>query len=339
MQLYPFELNEESRNLYAIITPFGKYRYCRLPMGVKVSPDVAQEIESPLATLETILMRHQDYGFTINPLQCEMGHPGNRLARPLAHSIGPQAVAQEDQAPLRLTPPVRQSVGAVTFYRDLFRRCSHVLAPLTALIGTKKFDWTPECDRAFNAMNALLSEDALFRYPDPNLPFHIYTDASDLQLGSVIHQNDAPVAYFSRKLSDAQTRYSTIEKELLSVYETLRTFRPILLGAELHVHTDHGNLLFQHLNRHLVLYWRLLLESFTSTFHSTPRLIRYRAAPISLVEATRSEDNDNNDSGRFPLVEATRSEVCDTNDDSPTQPTDFPSLKRHAPSRCSLAEP
>jgi hypothetical protein len=175
IQLYPFELDKESRNLCAIITPFGKYRYCRLPMGVKVSPDVAQKIESPLATLETILTRHQDNDFTINPLQCEMGHPGNRLARPLAHSIGPQAVAQEDQAPLRLTPPIRQSVGAVTFFRDLFRRCSHVLAPLTALIGTKKFDWTPECDRAFNAMNALLSEDALLRYSHPNLPFHIYT--------------------------------------------------------------------------------------------------------------------------------------------------------------------
>jgi hypothetical protein len=71
MQLYPFELDEESRNLYAIITPFGKYRTCRLPMGVKVSPDVAQAIESHLATLDTILTRLQDNGFTINLLQCE----------------------------------------------------------------------------------------------------------------------------------------------------------------------------------------------------------------------------------------------------------------------------
>jgi RNase H-like domain found in reverse transcriptase len=137
-----------------------------------------------------------------------MSRPGNRLAQPWTHSPWRKKIAP----PLRLTPPVRQSVGAVTFYRDLFRRRSHVLAPLTALIGTKKFDWTPTCDRAFNEIKALLSEDALLRYPDPNLPFHIYTDASDLQLGSVIHQNDAPVAYFSRKLSDAQTRYSTIER-------------------------------------------------------------------------------------------------------------------------------
>jgi hypothetical protein len=108
------------------------------------------------------------------------------------------------------------------------------------------------------------------------------------------------------------------------VYKTLRTFRPILLRTELHVHTDHRNLPFKQLNSHHVLYWRLRIEEFTSTFHCTPRLIRYRAAPISLVEATRSEDNDNNESGRFPLVEATRSEVCDTNDDSHTQPTDFP---------------
>ena len=300
MQFYTFELDEESRDLCAIVTPFGKYRYCRLPMGVKVSPDVAQEImedvlqnipdndvfmddcgvfsktwESHLATLDTILTRLQDNGFTINPLKCEWAVQETDW---LGHWLTPTGLKpwrKKIEPLLRLAPPksvtqVRQFVGAVTFYRDFFRRRSHVLAPLTALIGTKKFDWTPECDRAFNEMKALLSEDALLRYPDPNLPFHIYTDASDLQLGSVIHQNDAPVAYFSRKLSDAQTRYSTIEKELLSVYETLRTFRPILLGAELHVHTDHRNLTFKHLNSHRVLYWRLLIEEFAPTFHYIP---------------------------------------------------------------------
>jgi RNase H-like domain found in reverse transcriptase len=219
MQLYPFELDEESRNLCAIVTPFGKYRYCRLPMGAKVSPYVAKKIESHLVMLETILTRLQDNGFTINSLQCKMGH---RLARPWTpHSNRPQAVAQEDRAPTPFgtsqirhpSTPIRRCHHVLG---NLFRRRSHVLAPFTALIGTKKFDWTPECDRAFNAMTALLSKDNLLRYLDPILPFHVYKDASELQLGSVIHQNDAPVVYFSPSSATRKRAIRRSKKELLS---------------------------------------------------------------------------------------------------------------------------
>ena len=97
---------------------------------------------------------------------------------------------------------------------------------------------------AFQRMKSIMAQDVLIYYPDHNKPFHIYTDSSDYQLGSTISQRDQgevlrPVAYFSRKLNKAQMNYPTGEKEFLSIFETLRTYRTMLLGAQLDVYTDH----------------------------------------------------------------------------------------------------
>jgi hypothetical protein len=88
-----------------------------------------------------------------------------------------------------------------------------------------------------------MSREALLRFPDFSKPFHIYADASDYQLGSVIMQDGKPLAFYSRKLNSAHCNQTTGEQELLSIVETLKEFKNILPGQRIIVHTDHKNLL------------------------------------------------------------------------------------------------
>jgi len=62
----------------------------------------------------------------------------------------------------------------------------------------------------------------LLSYPNFSLPFEIHMDANDKQLGAVISQNNQPIAFYSRKIMHAQTKYMTSKRELLAIVETLK---------------------------------------------------------------------------------------------------------------------
>jgi hypothetical protein len=81
-----------------------------------------------------------------------------------------------------------------------------------------------------------------------------------MQLGAVITQDNRPIAFFSRKLSETQTKYSVTKIELLAIVETLKEFQGMMWGQQIKVYTDHKNLIRDvlGLTSDRVYQWRLL---------------------------------------------------------------------------------
>ena len=93
-------------------------------------------------------------------------------------------------------------------------------------------------------LKEIVAKQTMLKYPDFSKTFHVHTDASDYQLGGVISQSQGPIAYFSKKLTETQKRYTIIGKELLSLTETLKAYRMILIGHKIICWTDHKNLTY-----------------------------------------------------------------------------------------------
>jgi len=130
-------------------------------------------------------------------------------------------------------------------------------------------------------MNALMTADVMCAYPNHNKPNHIYTDVSNYQLGACLMQDEHPVAYYSKKLNRAQMNYAMIDKELLCVVATLREFRSMLFGANIHIHTDHRNILNVGDSSERRLRWISYVDEYCPT-------LQYVEGPLNVIAVTLS---------------------------------------------------
>nr|GFD05757.1 reverse transcriptase domain-containing protein [Tanacetum cinerariifolium] len=131
------------------------------------------------------------------------------------------------------------------------------------------FIFSEDYIKAFQMLKKKLTEAPILIAPNWDLPFEFMCDASDFAIGVVLWQRHEkhfkPIHYASKTMNDAESNYTTTEKEMLEVVYAFEKFRSYLIMNKSIVHTDHSALKYIFPKKDAkarLLRWVLLLQEF-----------------------------------------------------------------------------
>jgi hypothetical protein len=164
------------------------------------------------------------------------------------------------------------TLGHIGYYRRFIKRYATITAPLENLLKKSEvFQWLLECDKVFDILKEKLITTPILIFPNWENEFHVHVDASGISLGSILAQlgdgaMDHPIYFSSRKLSQDERNYKTIEREGLNMIYTLSKFRNYLLGSHFKFFIDHFVLKYlvkNHVLEGRICRWLLLFHEFS----------------------------------------------------------------------------
>ena len=176
----------------------------------------------------------------------------------------------------------------VNYYHRFLPHIAATMVPLyAALTGKPKtLTWTSSHAATFDKAKRALSDAAYLSFPTPGFPLVFSTDSSDIAIGAVLeqvfHGEKQPLAFFSKKLSPTESRYSTFDRELLTVYTAVRHFRHLIEGSTFTIQTDHLPLVYaftKKLDPHSARQQRHLCEIFE--FNCTQQHVPGKKNPVA----------------------------------------------------------
>ncbi|GJZ55852.1 reverse transcriptase domain-containing protein [Tanacetum coccineum] len=205
---------------------------------------------------------------------------------------------------------IRSFLGHAGFYRRFIQDFSKISRPMTHLLEKNTpFIFSDDCIRAFQTLKDRLTEAPILIAPNWDLPFELMCDASDFAIGAVLGQRHEkhfrPIHYASKTLIEAQTNYTTTEKELLAIVYAFEKFRSYLIMNKSIVHTDHSALKYLFAKKDAkarLLRWVLLLQEFDFKVIDTKGAGEPRTDQLSRLETRIENVNDPKEINEsFPL--------------------------------------
>lgn len=317
-------LATQSREITAFSTPSGHYEWLRCPMGLRNAPLtcqrlvntlfagiignglfvylddlilVSKNLDSHLAKLEVVLQKLSQAGLTLNIQKCSflksriqfLGHTVDKNG---IHTMDCKIKAVTNFPTPQTTENVRSFLGLAGYYRAFVKNFASIASPLTRLLKKDvPFMWHDAQQHSFDVLKHALTNTPVLTFPDYGMPFTMCTDASALGIGAVLMQqlegqHQQVIAYASRVLSPAESKYSVTHLEALAVVWALKHFREIIFGYPITIYTDHTAVtqLFQGKGKNLsgrLARWYLTIQEFSPTIKYLPGRANVAADALS----------------------------------------------------------
>jgi hypothetical protein len=276
------ELDPSSKQYTAFSTHVGLYQYCRLPQGLANSAQTFQLImeavlrgltwrscavyiddiivfegqtfDEHLKAIEEVFKRLQKANLKLRTDKCQFAKQKIKFLGHIISADGIQTDPSKIEA-VKTYPVPRNSkelkafIGLANYYRKFCKNFSKIANPLNALFKKDApFVWSDECQQAFEALKHTLITAPMLHYPDLNLPFKLYTDASTVSLGACLTQEvdgtEYVVAYAGRSLSNAERKMGITMLECLGLVYGVKQFDFFLRNNHFTAVVDHQALLW-----------------------------------------------------------------------------------------------
>lgn len=298
---WQIEVNESDKPKTAFTCHMGLFEFNKMPFGIASAPSIfsalmdkvlmgaaayamcyiddiiifSETLDDHLKHLEDVLERLQKAGLKLKLSKCEfLMHE----VKYLGHIISDKGISPDPEKTKvieTLNEPksvkgVRSFIGMASYYRRFIKDFARIAKPLTQL--TKKdvpFDWTNECTEAFQTLKNCLTNAPILAYPDPSLPYKLYTDASKEAVGAVLTQDqggsERVIQYLSHQLGGTQKKWATIEQEGYAIVYSVNKLRHLLYGSKFTIHSDHkplSTLFTSEMKNARVQRWAMMLSEY-----------------------------------------------------------------------------
>ena len=195
--------------------------------------------------LEQVLKKCAELNVMLNKEKCTFQVESVKYLGNVITARGVKPDPEKVRAIMDMPPPadrkgVERLLGTVNYLAKFVPHMSAVIEPIRSLLRKDvEFMWSNPREKAFNKIKYVLSQQPVLKCFDVKKPITVHCDASKFGLGAVLTQDDKRVSFASRSMTEAETRYAQIEKELLSVVFALERFHQFTYGQHILVENDH----------------------------------------------------------------------------------------------------